>query len=86
MCWRDKIRNDPAGAAMIDNQDYSVNFIVCPTHWHLADITPPLIWRSVKFEIGQKQHVPTEPGLYAFVVRTGKWGKWGQTRLFALVS
>lgn len=69
MSWRDTLLNDPAGAAMIDNQDYSVNFIVCPTQWHLAEILPLLSWNSVKFEPGQKQHVPTDPGLYAFVVR-----------------
>lgn len=69
MSWRDKLRNDPAGAAMIDNQDYSVNFIVCPTHWHLANIAPLLSWSSVKFEPSQKKHVPQEPGLYAFVAR-----------------
>jgi len=69
MSWRDKLRNDPAGAAMIDNQDYSVNFIVCPTHWGLAEIDPQLSWNSVKFDPGQKHRVPTDPGLYAFVVR-----------------
>lgn len=69
MSWHDKLRNDPAGAAMIDNQDYSVNFIVCPTQWHLAKIEPQLSWDSVKFEPAQKHKVPNEPGLYAFVVR-----------------
>lgn len=69
MTWLDKLRNDPAGAAMIDNQVYSINFIVCPTHWHLAEIVPQISWSSVKFEPGQKHHVPTAPGLYAFVVR-----------------
>lgn len=76
MSWRDKLRNDPAGVAMIDNQHYSVNFIVCPTHWHLADIAPQLSWNSVKFELGQKPHVPQEPGLYAFVAHIPSKGIW----------
>ena len=69
MSWQDALKNDPAGTVLIDNQTYSVNFIVAPTHWHQADIQPPLTWQAVKFLDVEKKNVPLEPGLYAFVVR-----------------
>lgn len=69
MSWQDNLRNDPAGAALLDNQLQSVNFIISPAGWHLADIAPRAQWRSVKFEKTKKDQVPDEPGLYAFVVK-----------------
>lgn len=69
MSWQDALKNDPAAAPLIDNQMYSVNFILAPTYWHHADIKPPLAWQSVKFLASKKKDVPLEPGLYAFVVK-----------------
>lgn len=67
--WKEKLLNDPVGAVLIDNQDYSVNFIISPSQWGRADIEPKIEWESVKFEPSNKSSIPAEPGLYAFVVR-----------------
>lgn len=69
MSWQDALKNDPAGAVLIDNQAYSVTFIVAPTTWHQADIQPPIAWQCVKFLAAEKKNVPLAPGLYAFVVK-----------------
>lgn len=61
--------NDPAGASLVANQLYSVNFIIHPPSWPEADILPRFAWRSVKFSHDEKKNVPNEPGLYAFVTR-----------------
>jgi hypothetical protein len=74
MSWRTKLLNDPVGSVLIENQDYSVNFIINPTHWHLAKIEPLMTWSSVKFDPGEKLNVPKEPGLYAFVTRVSHPG------------
>lgn len=69
MSWQDALMNDPAGAVLIANQTYSVNFIVAPTTWHQADIKPRLAWKSVRFLASEKKNVPPKPGLYAFVAK-----------------
>lgn len=69
MSWQDVLKNDPAGRVLIDNQNYSVTFIVAPPEWHQANIKPALTWQSVKFLPTEKKKVPPHPGLYAFVAR-----------------
>lgn len=65
----DKLLNDPAGASLIDTQTRSATFTISPPEFGRADISPRLQWQSVKFSPASKRMIPTEPGLYAFVVR-----------------
>jgi hypothetical protein len=69
MSWQDVLLKDPAGASLIDNQAYSVNFIVAPAHWHKANVPPLFTWQSVQFDPAERVNVPKDPGLYAFIAR-----------------
>lgn len=68
MHWTEALMKDPAGAAILDNLR-SAKFIISPDDFHRADIAPRMEWRSVRFDQAEQANLPTEPGLYAFVVR-----------------
>lgn len=61
--------NDPVGASLVDTNLRAVSFIISPTEFHRANLTPKLAWQSVKFSSTAQKSIPEEPGLYAFVVR-----------------
>ena len=69
MTWTDELLKDPAGASLIDTQLRSAMFTISPPEFKRADINPRLNWQSVTFATSSKSMIPTEPGLYAFVVR-----------------
>lgn len=50
-------------------RDYRVGFLLLKEQWD-AYTTPkiPLNWKCVKFEENNKKKIPTEKGIYAFVV------------------
>ncbi|MGQ3050901.1 MAG: hypothetical protein ACT6S0_03865 [Roseateles sp.] len=70
MHWTEALLKDPVGAGLLDNMR-SPSFIISPGDFHRADITPRMNWNSVKFEASQQANLPTDPGLYAFVIRVG---------------
>ena len=69
MHWVEALMKDPVGAVLIDNGLRSPEFIISPGDFHRADILPRMVWQSVKFDPKEQAKLPTEPGLYAFVVR-----------------
>lgn len=44
-------------------------FVLSPKNWRNYTLTHRLTWQSVKFEDANSATVPTEKGVYAFVVR-----------------
>jgi len=67
--WIEELSKDPVGAALIEKKLLNVSFTIDSKSWANADITPPFHWDSVEFNEANAKDVPTEPGLYAFVLR-----------------
>lgn len=67
--WMEILSKDPVGAALMGKKLLTVSFTLDSTTWASADITPPCHWESVEFNEANANNVPTEPGLYAFVLR-----------------
>ena len=52
-----------------DVRTYRVNFLLWKEQWDAYTAPPiPLNWKCVKFEENSASHIPTEKGIYAFVI------------------
>jgi DNA sulfur modification protein DndB len=67
--WMETLSKDPVGAALMGKKLLTVSFTIDSESWVNADMTPPFQWDSVEFKKANAKDVPTEPGLYAFVLR-----------------
>lgn len=60
---------DPAAEQVVVNKIYKVEFVINPFAWVATDIEPHWVWDYVPFAQDSHQHLPDEPGLYAFVMQ-----------------
>lgn len=68
--WIEQLLKDPVGGAILAaNKLYKVDFVINPDAWGSANIAPPFLWESVEFQEEKVEEIPTDPGLYAFVLR-----------------
>jgi hypothetical protein len=67
--WIENLLKDPVGAALIEKKLLTATFTIDPKSWSKANITPPFHWDYVEFKKANAKNVPTEPGLYAFVLQ-----------------
>lgn len=44
-------------------------FLVSPRHWRTSRVTAPITWTYLPFTEANRNHVPEEAGVYAFIVR-----------------
>lgn len=67
--WIENLSKDLVGAAILEKKLLTATFTIDPKSWVNANITPPFHWDYVEFKKASAKYVPSEPGLYAFVLR-----------------
>ena len=50
-------------------ESFAKTFVFCPRQWEQFDPPTQLSWRSLKFTRTNRDRVPSESGIYAFVLR-----------------
>jgi hypothetical protein len=63
------------GTYLIDQQDqlitYQYTFFMSPQRWAAYNLADPFNWEIYPFQQDQVENVPSEPGIYSFVIQPG---------------
>jgi hypothetical protein len=50
-------------------KEFRQHVVLMPDQWHTFAPDPPLQWHFVRFHAAGAEHIPQQPGIYAFVVQ-----------------